>query len=120
MLRAADGASLACASNLIDAVYSFEYNETYLHIQTAGPLPQWYSSLSDEHKGDPGADQKMEEGSFGDSKPVGDGIFEARIHVGAGWRIYYIVVGNELILLMHGGTKRTEKRNTETAAKGKK
>lgn len=82
---------------------------------------KWYSGLSDEHKGLILARIKtMEEGSFGDSKPVGDGIFEARIHVGAGWRIYYIVVGNELILLMHRGTKRTEKRNTETAAKGKK
>lgn len=103
---------------------------------------KWYSSLSDEHKGLILARIKtMEEGSFGDSKPVGDGMFEARIHVGAGWRIYYIVVGNELILLMHGGTKRTqtedikeaksilsnmkkrkaviEKRNTETSAKGK-
>jgi len=36
---------------------------------------------------------RVEAGNLGDHKSVGDGISEMRIHVGAGYRLYYTTAG---------------------------
>ena len=52
-------------------------------------------------------------GNFGDTKPVGDGVFEMREHFGPGWRMYYILRGGVLIVMLGGGDKSTQ--NTDIA-----
>ena len=47
-------------------------------------------------------------GNFGDHKSVGSGVFEMRIDYGPGYRIYYGVHKDEVILLLIGGSKRTQ------------
>lgn len=54
---------------------------------------------------------------FGDCKPVRDGIFELRIHYGPGYRVYYTQRGEEIILLLIGGDKSTQKSDIEKAKK---
>lgn len=46
-------------------------------------------------------------GNFGDSKRLenANGIYEMREHYGAGFRIFYKLVGNKIILLLAGSTK---------------
>ena len=51
---------------------------------------------------------RMEQGNFGDNSFVGDGVWEMRVDVGAGYRIYYARAGAQIMLLLCGGDKRTQ------------
>ena len=46
---------------------------------------------------------RMIPGNFGDHKFCHDGVWELRIDVGAGYRIYYAIAGEQIILLLCGG-----------------
>ncbi len=51
---------------------------------------------------------RIELGNFGDHKFCRDGVWELRIDVGAGYRIYYAIAGKEVVLLLCGGDKPTQ------------
>jgi putative addiction module killer protein len=51
---------------------------------------------------------RVELGNFGDHKPCRNGVWELRIDVGPGYRVYYAVSGAEIVLLLCGGDKRTQ------------
>lgn len=53
--------------------------------------------------------------NFGDAKPVGDGVYEMRIDYGPGYRLYYALRGNELVLLLMGGDKSSQRKDIEKA-----
>jgi putative addiction module killer protein len=59
--------------------------------------------------------RSAEGGNFGDVKPVGDGISEMRVHVGAGYRVYYCRRGNVIYLLLCGGDKSTQRKDIRSA-----
>jgi putative addiction module killer protein len=54
-------------------------------------------------------------GHFGDCEPVGDGISEMRIHVGAGYRVYYTRKAAVVYVLLCGGAKASQKRDIKRA-----
>lgn len=58
---------------------------------------------------------RLEVGHFGDIKNVGDGIFELRIHVNVGIRIYRIQKGDVLILVLNAGDKSTQQADITKA-----
>jgi len=62
----------------------------------------------------------VELGNLGDSKSVGDGVFEMRIDYGPGYRLYYMNVNGEVIFLLIGGDKSTQQRDIEKAKEIKK
>jgi putative addiction module killer protein len=61
--------------------------------------------------------QRVESGNLGDIKPVGYGISEMRIPHGKGYRVYYKIVGKQVILLLIGGDKSTQEKDIEKAKK---
>ncbi|MDQ1339288.1 MAG: hypothetical protein QG567_440 [Campylobacterota bacterium] len=53
--------------------------------------------------------ERMKSGNFGDYKSLGDEISELRIHTGPGYRVYYTKRGDEIIVLLVGGDKSTQR-----------
>ena len=47
-------------------------------------------------------------GNFGDSKSVGDGIFELRMFFGSGYRIYYKIINGKIVVLLCAGDKSSK------------
>ena len=58
---------------------------------------------------------RLAAGNPGDVKPVGGGISELRIDYGPGYRVYYLLDGDRLILLLCGGDKSSQGKDIETA-----
>ena len=58
---------------------------------------------------------RMRKGNFGDHKGLGDEVSELIFTSGAGYRVYYTVRNGEVILLLVGGDKSTQKVDIEKA-----
>ncbi len=58
---------------------------------------------------------RIELGNFGDAKSVGDGVSELRILYGPGYRLYYTLRGQEVVLLLCGGDKGSQARDITLA-----
>jgi putative addiction module killer protein len=59
---------------------------------------------------------RMSLGNFGKSEPVGEGVSELKINVGPGYRIYYCLVGGNLVvLILCVGTKKTQAKDIKNA-----
>ena len=84
------------------------------------PLPEftaWLDGLTDEpvHGVIVARIKRLALGLMGDVEPVGNGVSELRIHIGAGWRVYFVQRGREVIVLLGGGHKRTQKADIKKA-----
>jgi len=58
---------------------------------------------------------RVEQGNFGDHKFCRDGVWELRIDIGAGYRVYYAIAGKQIVLLLCGGDKRTQETDIDRA-----
>ena len=58
---------------------------------------------------------RFETGNLGDHKSVGEGVLEARIMFGPGYRIYFGKEGRSIILLLLGGDKSSQAQDIRKA-----
>ena len=52
--------------------------------------------------------KRLAHGNFGDAEPVGNGVSEMRVHVGPGYRVYFVQRGPMLVVLLCGGDKASQ------------
>ena len=50
-----------------------------------------------------------------EASPVGEGVSELRIDYGPGYRVYFAQQGQEIVILLAGGDKRTQAKDIKTA-----
>ncbi|MFO1269428.1 MAG: type II toxin-antitoxin system RelE/ParE family toxin [Rubrivivax sp.] len=60
---------------------------------------------------------RLGQGNAGDVAPVGEGVSELRVHVGPGYRAYYMRSGRLIYLMLAGGDKSTQERDIAQALK---
>jgi len=93
--------------------------EVFRYVTESGrePVTEWLQSLQDKR-----AQAKirvrlkrLEAGMFGDCEPVGDGVLELREHLGAGYRVYFGRHGKAVVILLCGGSKKTQPSDIKTA-----
>ena len=88
-------------------------------IEITEEFDGWIKSLPD------GTTQKvilkrirtMSLGTLGDVHSLGNGLYEARIHYGSGYRLYFVNRESKIVILLCGGDKSTQKRDISTARK---
>jgi putative addiction module killer protein len=91
-----------------------------VHYQTStgnDPYTKWLMGLKDKlarvailrHT------DRLAGGHLGEHRFCRDGVWELKIDVGPGYRVYYARSGKEIILLLCGGSKRTQSKDIERA-----
>ena len=81
------------------------------------PFDDWFDSLRDRRM-QAAVDSRLARvraGNFGDCKSVGGGVFELRIALGPGLRVYYGLHGRQVVVLLGGGDKSTQTRDIRRA-----
>jgi len=86
--------------------------EVFRYRSPAGrePVTEWLRSLGDRQV------QarirlrirRLEAGLFGDCASVGEGVMELREHFGAGYRVYFGQRGKTIVILLCGGSKKSQ------------
>jgi len=92
----------------------------YLNLPNAKePFRNWINKFSERNRLLIRAyiDRVARGGGKKNIKNIGDGVFEIKIKLGPGYRVYFTKIGNDIILLLLGGDKGTQKRDILLAKK---
>ena len=58
---------------------------------------------------------RLAQGNFGDARSVGNGVSELRFDFGPGYRVYYTMRGQVVVILLCGGDKGSQQQDIERA-----
>jgi putative addiction module killer protein len=86
-------------------------------VETTEEFDSWLDGLADSKAQEAIATRivRVQSGLFGDHASVGDKVSELRIHYGPGYRVYYTLRGRVLVILLVGGSKRTQQKDIRRA-----
>jgi putative addiction module killer protein len=89
----------------------------YQKADGAVPITDWLDALKDRQ-----AQARLRirllrlaAGNFGDAESVGEGVLELREHVGAGYRVYFGRHGKVVVILLCGGSKKSQQADIKLA-----
>jgi putative addiction module killer protein len=88
-----------------------------LEIRESSAYASWFAALRDR-TAKVRIDiriRRLSLGNFGDTRPVGEGVIELRIHYGPGYRIYLKKQGDALVILLAGGDKSSQDNDIRLA-----
>jgi putative addiction module killer protein len=91
----------------------------YITASGVDPFQQWLNALKDiqgriaiQRRID-----RLQRDNFGDHKFCQDGVWELRVDLGPGYRIYYAQSEKAVVLLLCGGSKRSQTTDITTAVR---
>ena len=61
--------------------------------------------------------ERIYDDNFGDYKQIAPNLFELRFFFGSGYRIYYTIQGDTVVILLYAGDKSDQKKDIEIAKK---
>lgn len=81
-----------------------------IRVKALPEFTQWLDALSDAKVKAVVASRirRLSFGLAGDVSSVGEGVSELRIHLGSGWRVYFVQRGSAVIVLLAGGSKKNQ------------
>ncbi len=83
------------------------------------PFNEWLLDLSDR-KAKAAIHLRIERlrtGLFGDCKVLGAGIFELKLDIGPGYRVYFSKTGTTIILILSAGSKKNQQKDISLSKK---
>lgn len=91
--------------------------EVFTKSDGSQPVNEWLDNLSDTRAVARISARivRLELGNPGDYKSIGGGLYELRVDYGPGYRVYFAVSGLTIVLLLCGGTKKTQQADIDTA-----
>lgn len=82
----------------------------------SSPFAKWFSALDAQAAAKAAvALYRLEQGNVSSVKSVGKGVSEYKIDFGPGYRIYFGQEGDELVILLGGGAKKTQNKDIRFA-----
>jgi len=93
--------------------------EHYVTAAGVDPFQKWLDGLKDI-QGRIAIQRRIDRvlrDNFGDHKFCQDGVWELRIGFGPGYRIYYAQAEKAVVLLLFGGSKRSQTADITTAVR---
>jgi putative addiction module killer protein len=88
----------------------------YLDAHGTSPFETWFSGLNRHAQAKITiAVIRMENGNLSNTKSVGEGVLEYRLHYGPGYRIYFALDGDVQLILLAGGSKVRQSKDIHAA-----
>ena len=108
--KTVDNSNICVTLNMIIVV------REYLDARGASPFAHWFDALDTLAAAKVAASlYRLEKGNFSRVKGVGGGVYECKIDFGPGYRVYFGKDGDELIILLGGGSKKRQDNDVAKA-----
>ncbi|HHT0604978.1 TPA: type II toxin-antitoxin system RelE/ParE family toxin [Legionella anisa] len=90
--------------------------ESYITKEGIEPFSKWFNKLNAVAAAKVStALYRMELGNYSNVKSLGDGVYEYKIDFGPGYRVYFGQDGDELVILVGGGSKKQQDKDIKMA-----
>jgi putative addiction module killer protein len=88
----------------------------YVDVRGVSPFGRWFEKLTPVAAAKVAtALVRIEAGNFSNVKGVRKGVYECRIDFGPGYRVYFGKDGDQLVILLGGGSKKRQSNDIEAA-----